>query len=187
MADGFDPRAPESRLLVARAQTGDRAALDALLGALQGPLYAHIRGIVRDPDAAKDALQDTLLLVARKLGTLREPQWVRAWVYRIATREAVRAARLSRRWMQELAGDAAIDAVPQPAADPPFEPELVARLPELVDSLPPASRAVLRLHYLEELTYPEIAEALEISIGTVKSRLAYGLAALRRSLGPTPR
>jgi RNA polymerase sigma-70 factor (ECF subfamily) len=63
-----------------------------------------------------------------------------------------------------------------------FEPELVDRVPALIAALPPASQVVLRMHYLDAMTYTEIAEALEISIGTVKSRLAYGLRALRQRL-----
>lgn len=182
----IDLRAPSSRLLVARAQAGDRSALDALLRALQEPLYAHVCGLVRDPEAAKDTLQDALLIIARKISQLREPQWIRAWAYRIATREAVRHVRLTRLWADDLRGDALDRHAAEPPAEPRFEPELLTQLPALLASLSPASRTVVRLHYLEAMTYPEIAEALEISIGTVKSRLAYGLAALRKQLGVVP-
>lgn len=64
-------------------------------------------------------------------------------------------------------------------AEDRFERELVAALPSLIDSLSPASQIVLRMHYLDGLTHLEIAEALELALGTVKSRLAYGLARLR--------
>ena len=62
----------------------------------------------------------------------------------------------------------------------------MARLPELLEALSPASGVVVRLHYLQGLTYAEIAEVLDLSIGTVKSRLAYGLASLRRTLAVAP-
>jgi RNA polymerase sigma-70 factor (ECF subfamily) len=64
--------------------------------------------------------------------------------------------------------------------EPQFDPEALARLPAQLEKLSPASRVVLRMHYLDGLTHEEISEALEIAIGTVKSRLSYGLAALRR-------
>ena len=170
-------------LLVARAQGGDRAALDRLLRQLQAPLFAHVRAIVRDDDLAADVLQETLFTIARRLPSLRDPRWARAWAYRVATREAVRRARLERRWTASLHEDPAAlpDAAPE-AAEPSFDPELVARLPALLDRLSPASLVVVRLHYLDGLTYGEIAEALDLAVGTVKSRVAYGLAAMRRAM-----
>jgi len=69
-----------------------------------------------------------------------------------------------------------------PEADSPFDQELVAAMSAAVDALPPASQIVLRMHYLDGLALIEVAEALGISIGTVKSRLAYGLAALRKTV-----
>lgn len=169
---------------VARAQGGDRPALDRMLRALQAPLFAHVRGITGDDTLAADVLQRALLQVCRGLPSLRDPRWVRAWAYRIATREAVRATRREQAWRDALAGDDALATHTSPAADePPFDAALVARVPALVDALPPGARVVLRLHYLDELTLPEVAEALERPIGTIKSRLAYGLAMLRERLG----
>jgi RNA polymerase sigma-70 factor, ECF subfamily len=169
-------------ILVGRAQSGDSAALDRLLRMLQEPLYRHIRLIVGDDHLAEEVLQDALLIVARKLAWLRDPAWLRAWAYRIATREAVRRARRERRWRDAL-GDDAIEASAIAAVEPPFEPELVAAVPRLLETVSPASAIVLRMHYIEGLSYAEVAEALEISIGTVKSRLSYGLATLRRTVG----
>lgn len=181
MASPLDLRSPEARVVVGLAQTGDRQALDRLLRALQEPVHAHIQAIVRDPDASRDVLQDTLLIVARKLGWLRDPRWFRAWAYRIATREAIRRSRADRRWLELLDSDERLQNVPDPRDEELFEPELVARVPRLLESLPPAAQVVLRLHYLEGLTLVEIAEALEVPVGTVKSRLAYGLGALRKA------
>ena len=67
-------------------------------------------------------------------------------------------------------------------ADSPFDRELIESIEERLAAVSPASQIVLRMHYLEGLTYVEIAEALEISVGTVKSRLSYGLAALKKVL-----
>jgi RNA polymerase sigma-70 factor, ECF subfamily len=179
--DGAPPVDRRSALLVARAQSGDRAALDAVLRALQGPLYEHARSIAGDDDEARDVLQDALLIVSRKLPSLRDPRWLRAWAYRITTRECLRRGRRERPWREALRGEG-LDALAAADAEPRFDPELAAALPGQLAALPPASGAVLRMHYLDGLTYVEIAEALEVAVGTVKSRLAYGLALLRRRL-----
>src|SRR5262249_29634335 len=68
--------------------------------------------------------------------------------------------------------------------EPPFLQEWAETLPGLLALLSPASRAVLILHYLQGMTLNEVADVLEVLPGTVKSRLAYGLAALREKIGP---
>lgn len=167
-------------LLVVQAQTGDREALNAVLKALQEPLYRHICSVLGTVSGAEDVLQDVLLVVARRIGTVREPQWLKAWAYRIANREAVRAAQRSR---STTLREAPLDHdLPAAAMDEHPDDELLRSLPSLVDGLSPAAATVVRMHYLEELSAPEIAAALEIPVGTVKSRLAYGLATLRRTL-----
>lgn len=163
-----------------RAQGHDRGALDALLRALQLPLHRHVSAIVREPDLAEDVLQEVLWLVCRKLGSLRDPRWVRAWAFRIATRESHRRLRRKRR--SSPIDDAVLETLEAPPLDAAADDELLARLPALVERLSPASEMVIRMHYLERLSIAEIAEALELAPGTVKSRLAYGLAALRRAL-----
>jgi len=159
-------------LSVVRAQTGDRQALDRLLRDHQAALYRHVRTITGNGDVALDALQNSLLLIARRLGSLRDPRWFRAWAYRIATREAVRASKRDVR-LQLLPAEAAAQAGPPP------DPALLRDCADRLDALPAAAQIVVRLHYFEGLTLVEIAEALEIPTGTVKSRLAYGLARLR--------
>ena len=180
-SSGHPATARELSLLVARAQSGDRDALDQLLRSLQDPLYRHVLAIVRDSDIALDVLQDSLFTISRKLKTLRDSLWLKAWAYRIATRTAIRKSRSEKRWSETLRDDE-LASLENPEADDRFEPELLAVLPSLVDALPPASQVVLRMHYLESLTHTEIAEALEIALGTVKSRLAYGLDVLRKEL-----
>lgn len=168
--------------LAVRARIGDRAALDALLRALQEPLLHHINAIVRDDDLTHDVLQEVLWIVCRRMGSLREPRWIRAWAYRIATREAVRRSRHERRREQVDLGPDLPDVAAVPSGDAELEPELLARLPSLVGALSPGSESVIRMHYSDGLTIAEIAEALELAPGTVKSRLAYGLSSLRRTL-----
>lgn len=179
-------RSQEVRWVV-RAQSGDAAALDALLKAVQEPLYGYLVSLVRDPHRARDILQDVFVLVIRKLYWLREPKVFRPWVYRIASREALRCLRREQR-LAERTGDAAL--LESVAAAPPedrADPELLQRLPALLAQVSPASRAVLSLHYLHGLTLRETADVLAISVGAAKARLAYGLATLRDKLGLAPR
>jgi RNA polymerase sigma-70 factor (ECF subfamily) len=172
----------ELAIIVARAQSGHLPSLDRVLRHMQDPLHRHIRLIVRDDATAEDVLQETLWLIARKLPGLRNPRWYRPWAYRIATREAVRRSRSERVW-RDMQGDEQLDTVAVISAEPAFREELIAALPTHLAALSPASAVVARLHYIEQLTHAEIAEALEIPVGTVKSRLAYGIAALREALG----
>ncbi|HEX6250277.1 MAG TPA: sigma-70 family RNA polymerase sigma factor [Gemmatimonadaceae bacterium] len=169
--------------LAAFAQLGDRQALEELLRRLQHPLSEHIRGIVRDDDSAADVLQDSLIIICRRLGTLREPEWVRAWAYRVATREAVRAAKRLRRYRGDPLDDVS-EMAEVPTDDSQTDEELLAELPARLAALPLGAQVVLRLHYLQSLTQQEVAEALAIPLGTVKSRLAYGLSCLRREWVP---
>ena len=171
-----------SVLRVARAQSGDRAALEELLRDHQQPLYRHIRTITGDPDLAFDVLQSVLLIVVRRLAGLRDPRWFRAWAYRIATREAVRAARRRKRDLSLF--DEPEIPVDVAAEDGNADPLLVRACADRLAALPPAAELTLRLHYLEDMSLVEIAEALELPLGTVKSRLSYGLARLREQLGP---
>ncbi|HSA54463.1 MAG TPA: RNA polymerase sigma factor [Gemmatimonadaceae bacterium] len=172
--------------LAARAQLGDRGALEELLRGLQPPLGDYIRGIVRDDDRAADVLQDVLIIICRRLGTVRETEWIRAWAYRIATREAHRSIRRSRRFRQQPLEDLS-DLADSSSGEPGTgDEELLAELPARLAAVPAAAQVVLRMHYLLSLTQLEIAEALEIPIGTVKSRLAYGLQCLRRNWKPPP-
>jgi len=178
-------QAQETRWVL-RAQVGDRAALDALLAAVQEPLYRCVLGLLGDATLAEDVLQEVFLRVYRKLRWLRDPGLFRPWCYRIATREAFRRLRRERRWSEQVRDPAVLDAVEAPPAAEPAEPGLLARLPGLLPRLSPASRAVLTLHYLEGLSLEEVAEVLGLAAGTVKSRLAYGLAGLRRLLAELP-
>ena len=152
---------------------------------MQDQLYEHIRAIVGDSDTAKDVLQESLWVIARKLPSLRDPRWMRAWAYRIATREAVHRTHSEKRWKEALRGDD-LNVLVAEADDEQFDGEVIAEIVSRLDSLSPASQVVLRMHYLQGLTHVEIAEALEVAVGTVKSRLSYGLAALRREVGGKP-
>ena len=165
-------------LRVALAQTGDRRALDRLLRDHQDALYRHACAIVGDPDLALDALQASLLLIARRLGTVRDPRWFRAWAYRITTRESLRVARRLGRDRRMFDDGVSIESLSEPI-QPDEGNDLPPLWAERLVELPSAAQLVLRLHFLEEMKLAEIAEALELPLGTVKSRLGYGLTRLR--------
>jgi RNA polymerase sigma-70 factor (ECF subfamily) len=175
---------PETREAwwVLRAQGGDRKAFDALLAAVQEPLFGFVAAVTGDRTLAEDVLQEVFVRIYKGLRWLRDPALFRPWAYRIAAREAVRHARRERR-RDALHDDAeALDDVAAADVEPP-DPWLLERLPRLLDRVSPASRAVLTLHYLHELSLAETAVVLGIPAGTARSRLAYGLRTLREALG----
>jgi RNA polymerase sigma-70 factor, ECF subfamily len=169
-------------LWLLRAQSGDREALDKLLQGIQMQLYGYLVSFVHDKHLAEDLLQDVFVIVIQKLRWLREPNAFPAWVYRIASRQAFRALKTKRRLASFHETDPPLDATEAEASEEKPPPEILDRIPELLEQLSPASRAVLSLHYLQEMTLQEVADVLEIPLGTTKARLAYGLRVLRTKL-----
>ena len=163
---------------VLRAQCNDREALELLLRDVQPLLHRYIVSIVRD-SSADDVLQDVLVILCRKLKWLNEPALFRPWAYRVASRAAFWHLKKEKRWSEQIREEGVLEDLRAPAPLAPAE-----ALTELLNSdvLSPASRAVLTLHFQEELSLLEVAAILELPLGTVKSRLAYGLAALRKKL-----
>lgn len=165
-----------------RAQAGDREAFDQLFRLLQEPLYRYIFSLVGARALAEDILQEVFILIYRKIRWLRDPELFRPWVYRIAARETFKHLKRERRWSDKTDDESVLLNLPAPSRDV-LAPELTAQLvAQLVERLSPASRAVIVLHYLHEMPLAEIAEALGVAVGTVKSRLAYGLDLMRRQL-----
>jgi RNA polymerase sigma-70 factor (ECF subfamily) len=167
---------------VLRAQTGDNEALDEIFKSIQAPLFRYLNVLTGNSYLAEEILQDVFLTIYRKIRWLNEPQFFRAWTYRIATREAFKHLKRERRWLEQIRDEAVLEAIPDESKPEEFEPDLKAQLPELLEKLSPASRAVIALHYLQELTIEESAAVLKIAVGTAKSRLAYGLASLRQQI-----
>jgi RNA polymerase sigma-70 factor, ECF subfamily len=166
----------QEALWVLRAQTGNREALELLLRSVQPALHRYIRGLI-GPLHADDVTQEVLLIVYRKLWWLTSADLFRAWMFRIASRTAFRFLKKERRWPDHRRADEELDTLvaPAPAPDRGAVQELLKGL-----ELTPACRAVLLLHFEEEMPLQEVAAVLELPLGTVKSRLAYGLAAIRR-------
>jgi len=162
-------------LTVARAIAGDREVLDAVLAALDRPLYRYISKLVARREMAEDVLQEVLFRICRKIGWLRDPDLFRPWAFRIASRECFRQLRSEKRRGEEILNLDTLETAANEGVTQEWEPRLL----DWIDELPPASRAVIVLHYLEEMSLEEVAAVLDIPPGTVKSRLAYGLARLR--------
>lgn len=167
---------------VLQAQSGSHEALNELFKSVQGPLFRYIVSLVRDQHLAEDILQEVFIRIYRKLRWLQEPAAFRAWTYQIASREAFRYLKRERRWSDQIRDEETLTALSSDDHESEFSRELIQTLPQLVGSLSPASRAVVVLFYLHEMSLVETAAVLEIPVGTVKSRLAYGLQTLRRSL-----
>ena len=168
--------------LILRAQSGDRAAFDKLLKSIQTALFRYIFRLVGEHAAAEDVTQEVFLIIYRKIRWLENPQVFRAWAYRIASREAFRRLKRERRWAEQIRDEDVLEKISITETAEVYEPELIEKIPMLIAAVSPASRAVLILHYLDEMPLSEVAEILDISLGTVKSRLAYGLASLREKI-----
>jgi RNA polymerase sigma-70 factor (ECF subfamily) len=172
----------EQLLWLLRAQSGDREALDKLIRAIQGQLHGYLINLVCDRHLADDLLQDVLVAVIQKLRWLREPTAFSAWVYRIASRHAFRALKARRKSTSVHDGDSICDSLAADASQEAADGVWIDRFEDVLELVSPASRAVLSLHYLREMTLQEVADVLQIPLGTTKARLAYGLRALRAKL-----
>ncbi|WP_147916026.1 RNA polymerase sigma factor [Ruania zhangjianzhongii] len=158
--------------LVRAVQGGDTLALVELLDLLE-PYVGRICGAIA-LDAGADAAQEALMIVLRRLPTLREPVTLYAWVRTIAVREALRHAGGTGR---ALAVDpTGLDAVPKPG-----DPELATDVRDVLHRLRPEHRAVLVLRDLHGMDEATAAGYLEVPPGTVKSRLHRARAAFRKA------
>jgi RNA polymerase sigma-70 factor, ECF subfamily len=165
---------------ILRAQSGSHEALNQLFKSIQEPLFRYIASLVNDRSLAEDILQEVFFRIYRKLKWLKEPAAFRAWTYQIATREVFRYLKRERHWREQVRDEDKLKLIRAEYNDEVFPIELLQELPGLVASLPPRSRAVIVLRYLHEMSLAETAAVLGIPLGTVKSRLSYGLEIMRR-------
>jgi RNA polymerase sigma-70 factor (ECF subfamily) len=170
-------------VLVERARQGDHDAFAQLVDPALARLDAAARLILRDPELARDAVQEALIRAWRDLPGLRDPDRFDAWLHRLTVNACLDLARSRRRRPIEV-------EISQ--LDAPSQPDHSGSLAdrELVDAalrrLDPGHRAVVALHYLLGMSLPDVAASLGIPLGTAKSRLHHALAAMRRSAMAEP-
>ena len=174
----------ELRAQIARAQRGDHVAFDALAAARVDGLFRAARLILRDPDGAEDATQEALVRAWRDLPSLRDPERFDGWLHRLLVRACYDEGRRRRRWRVEVQ----VVSIEPSAYDP-----AISRLPDSDEiehafrHLSDAHRIVLTLQHILGLSTAQVADALGIPEGTVKSRTHYALAALRSAVAAEAR
>jgi RNA polymerase sigma-70 factor (ECF subfamily) len=172
----------DERKLVIQAQGGDRNAFSELV-------RTHAQGVMRvvfrmcgDGQIAEDAAQETFIRAWANLASFRADASLRNWLYRIALNAATDMLRKERRILPGDADELQLTD-PNPGPEGVYErSERTLLVQRAVQSLPDASRAVLVLKEYEGLSYHEIADALDIPIGTVMSRLNYARRLLKEKL-----
>jgi RNA polymerase sigma factor (sigma-70 family) len=173
------------RDLVIRAQRGDHDAFAALAQAVVRRLDATARLILRDPDDARDAVQEALIHAWQDLPGLRDPDRFDAWCYRLTVNACYSVGRRRR----PLAGGLRLligEDTPDPVDDLAGVADR-AEVEQAFSRLEPEQRAVLVCRHWLDLTVPEIATVLGLPEGTVKSRLSRALVAMRASLAAEAR
>jgi RNA polymerase sigma-70 factor (ECF subfamily) len=167
------------RALVDAAKHGDEEAFGALVRSVGDRCMAIAFRILRDVDLAEDAVQTAFITAWRELPALRDPDRFEPWLHRMLVNACYVEARRSRRWT------AKVRVLSAEAASPPDDVLTVGDRDQLergLGRLPHDQRAVLVFHHYLGLTLPEVADRLDIPIGTAKSRLHYALMALRSAL-----
>jgi RNA polymerase sigma-70 factor, ECF subfamily len=168
----------DDRELALAAAAGDRRALELLLDSHLDRVHAVCRRIVLDPDDALDATQEALLAIARGIRRFNGTSAFSTWAYRVATNCAI--DELRRRARRPVLPS---EELPEPGVAG-GESAVDARLDvdAALAGVPEDFRVAVVLRDLADLDYGEIADVLGVPIGTVKSRVARGRAALREQL-----
>jgi RNA polymerase sigma-70 factor (ECF subfamily) len=190
----------EEAAIVADLKAGSETAYAWLIGEFQRPVYGLVYRMVSDPADAADTTQDVFMKVFRGMKHFHGESSLKTWIYRIALHEA---ANRKRWWFRHKAhetsiepaetesmvnGDEAMQSALTDQRESPFDNvaqhELQRRVDAELRKVAEPYRTTLILRDLEEMSYEEIAEILQISLGTVKSRLTRGRQALKKRLAP---
>ena len=196
VADSAEARPSAELQFIERLRAGDAAAFDRLVAERSGDIYALLYRLTEDPEEARDLTQETFLQAFRSIAHFRGDADLRTWLYRIAVNQARNRWRWWRRRRRgvTVSLDATDDAHEQPLgtrlvdehADDPEARTLAHEREEIllaaVRTLARPYREAVVLRDVEGLSYEEVAAALDISVGTVKSRLSRGRTELRRKL-----
>ena len=181
--------------LVTELQAGSDAAFDWLVTYYHVPVFNLVYRMIGDSADAADATQEVFLKAFKGIRGFRHGSSLKTWLYRIAIREALN----QRRWfVRHARRQTSIDAPDVEAGEAPFElasteasplelcaaHELQETVQDALGQVPEVFRSAVVLRDLEGLSYEEVAEVLEVSVGTVKSRIVRGRRALREILEP---
>jgi RNA polymerase sigma-70 factor (ECF subfamily) len=180
--------------LVTELQSGSEAAFDWLVTHYHAPVFNLILGMLGDPSDAADGTQEVFLKAFKGIRQFRQGSSLKTWLYRIAIREALNHRRWFKRHLQK---NVSIDAEPEDGQArieiedlhaTPFDQlasrEIQAVVQQALAQVPDVFRSAVILRDLEGLSYEEVAEVLECSVGTVKSRILRGRRALKELLDP---
>jgi RNA polymerase sigma-70 factor (ECF subfamily) len=180
--------------LVHELQAGSESAFDWLVTHYHAPVYNLILGMLGDTSDAADGAQEVFLKAFRGIRAFHQGSSLKTWLYRIAIREALNHKRWFKRHLQK---NVSIDAEPQEGqsrleiedlAATPFEQlasrEIQITVQDALQQVPDVFRSAVILRDLEGLSYEEVSEVLDCSVGTVKSRILRGRRALKEILEP---
>jgi RNA polymerase sigma-70 factor (ECF subfamily) len=187
----------EEQMFVAELKSGSDQAFALLIAQYSHPIYSLLARSLRDPADAADVTQEVFVKVFRNISGFHGEASLRTWIYRIALHEASNQRRWwARHKQRELTIDAPLnsddddtfclaDALAAHDASPydrAAQMQLRTRVEAALAKLPEVFREVVVLREIEGFGYEEIAQVLNVNIGTVKSRLTRGRAALRELL-----
>jgi RNA polymerase sigma-70 factor (ECF subfamily) len=186
-------KAATERALLERARDGDRRAMDALLVALEPSVFKFGLKMCRDEETAREVLQETLLATVRNIGTFRGDSTLSTWMYSVARSACIRQRRRSKFAPAtleplEAAADDLHVAEEQDHERPDRSLErsqLRQQLERAIGSLEPIYGQVIMLRDVDGLSAAEVAEALDLTVEAVKTRLHRARTRVREALAPT--
>lgn len=181
----------EDVLLVRRCLKGEEKAHRQLLSKYRRPVYNLAWRMVGDEEDAKDVTQETFIRAFRALSTFDQSRPFTSWLFRIATNLCIDYLRRRRPNVQSLDGMRGADDeyrtadIEDPTPRPDIRHEMAEQrrtLERMVQGLPPRYKVVILLRHGRELSYNEIAEILDVPVGTVKARIHRAHSLLRSNL-----
>ncbi len=175
----------DERKLIQRIREGDRKAFEELLDTYEARVYRLALRFTGNVPDAEDLTQEIFLAVYRSIGGFQGHSALGTWIYRVAMNHCLdhrRKRKLETLPLNEEITLATQDWHHDPSASADKQ-ELSERVEAALNRLSPAHRDVIVLHELQGLTYQEVAAALNLPVGTVKSRLSNAFRRLRDLLG----
>jgi RNA polymerase sigma-70 factor (ECF subfamily) len=176
---------------IRRCKRGEEAAFTEILARYRGPIYNLCYRMSRNPEDARDLAQEVFIKVFRLLDRFDEEYAFSSWLFRIASNHCIDHLRRNRMRFLSLDGVAGPDGeefelqIPDegPGPDTVLERrEAVSRLEEVIADLPPHYKAITLLRHQQQLSYEEIAEVLQLPLGTVKARIHRARAQIQQML-----